>query len=92
MPGGHCVDGTDVRYNHEKCPKEKKIIELPPAIKVDAKDKLQENSNSEFNEKPISNSENIDDSAESMKEDEIFQESINEEDDNNNSFETFFEV
>ena len=33
MPGGHCVDGNDVRYNHEQCPKEETILEHPVSIK-----------------------------------------------------------
>ena len=33
MPGGHCVDGNDVRYNHEQCPKEEMIVERPVSLK-----------------------------------------------------------
>ena len=85
------MDGNDVKYSHEQCPKDDMTFESPASGKVDANATPQENSTNEFNNEPIIKSKNNVYSLETLKkkENSINHLSVPE---NNNNYETFFEV
>ena len=82
------MDGNDVKYSHEQCPKDDMTFESPASGKVDANATPQENSTNEFNNEPIIKSKNNVYYLESLKEKENDR-SVTE---NNDNYETFFEV
>ena len=85
------MDGNDVKYSHEQCPKEDLTFKCHASGKVDANATPQEKSTNEFKKQPITKSKNNLYSLESLKEKEngINHLSVAE---NNNNYEKFFEV